>query len=186
MQYVAVALLVAAYLTGWVGNALGLPGNWLMVLAVAIYAAAVPDDSAVDISWPIVVANVGLAALGELAETLAAAWGIGRRGGSRRAAVWSVLGSLAGAILGAGVGIPIPIIGSLVGVVLGAGLGAFAGALLAESSHGRTLADGVHVGWGAFWGRLWGTATKVACSTAMLGVTFTALAIALFGALARR
>ncbi len=56
---------------------------------------------------------LGLAMLGEAIEFAAGALGVGKLGGSKRAAALAVVGSLVGAIGGMFVGLPIPIVGSV-------------------------------------------------------------------------
>lgn len=148
MDALYLTLLALLLLAGLVLVPLGLPGLWLMVLAVIGYGA-VTDFVGVGVRT-IILAMV-LAGLGELIE-----WWVGfkfaaRYGGSRRAG-W---GALAGGLLGAMAGLPIPVLGS----VIGSFLGSFIGAALFE----YTAAPGnaLRTGYGALLGRLWATATKM-------------------------
>ena len=52
----------------------------------------------------------------DIIEWFAASWGVRRRGGSRAAGWFALLGTIAGALLG---GMVVPILGSLVGMMLG-------------------------------------------------------------------
>ena len=144
-------LMAACFLVGLALVALGLPGLWLMVLAVAAYGG-LTDFQRIGAATILVV--VGLAIVGEVIE----AWlgfGLARRyGGSKRAGWGALLGGLVGAV----VGVPVPVIGS----VIGAFIGSFAGAVLFEYSHSRAAGTAVRAGWGALLGRAAATAAKIA------------------------
>lgn len=165
LTFSAVILLLVATATGWVLTLIGLPGNWVMVLSAALYAWLGPNGGVLQVGWYAVIATAGLAALGELAELAASMWGARRAGGSRRAAVFSLFGSMAGAVAGAVVGIPIPVIGSALAAVMGGAIGALVGAAYAEHSRGEALGTSWRVGHAAFWGRLLGTGAKTIAGT---------------------
>ena len=168
-------LLVALVLLGWTLTLFGLPGNWLMLAAAAGYAWLGPVEGDMPITWTTVLVIAVLCAVGELAEFLAGMWGARRAGGSRRAAVFALLGSLAGAIGGGILGVPIPVVGTAVGAVLGGAFGAFAGAGLAEMSRGESDGKSWRVGHAAFWGRLLGTGAKTLVATIIAVMTVVAL-----------
>jgi uncharacterized protein YqgC (DUF456 family) len=144
-------LMVACFLAGLALVALGLPGLWLMVLAV-IANGALTDFQRIGLVTIVVV--VALAVIGEVIE----AWlgfGLARRyGGSKRAGWGALLGGLVGAI----VGVPVPIIGS----VIGAFIGSFAGAVIFEYTKTAAAGTAVRAGWGALVGRAAATAAKTA------------------------
>ena len=173
--FLLAVVLVVALLAGWVMTVLGMPGNWVIAGAAAGYAALVGPDSRWAIGWGVVVVLLVLAGLGELLELIAAALGVARRGGSRRAAVFGLVGSLVGAFVGLFVGLPIPVVGSLVGAVLLSSLGALVGAVVGEISHGKSALESWKIGRAAFWGRLLGTAAKIIIACAMVAVTLVAL-----------
>jgi uncharacterized protein len=168
-------LLIVVLVACWGLTLLSLPGNWLMVMAVAIYACCMPAESPAAIGWMTIVVLVVLAGLGELVELLAATAATTRSGGSWRAAGLALLGSLVGSIVGILVGLPIPLIGSLLAAILFAGLGAMAGAVLGEIWVGRNMDASWQVGKGAFWGRLAGTLGKVLVGAVMIAVVVAAL-----------
>lgn len=170
-------LLLAVLLLLWLLTVVGMPGNWLMVAAAALYAWLVPHDAAASFGWGFVLALAVLAGLGELLEALAGALGVAKAGGSRRGAVLALLGSLAGGLLGMAVGLPIPLVGSLVAAVLFAGIGALLGAMVGEKWKGRDLDESWAVGKGAFWGRLLGTLGKVLVGSIMIVVVAAALVL---------
>jgi uncharacterized protein YqgC (DUF456 family) len=157
-------LMAACFVAGLALVALGLPGLWLMVIAVAAYGF-LTDFQQIG-TWTIVTV-VALAGVAEVIE----AWlgfGMARRyGGSKRAGWGALLGGLVGAIIG----VPVPIIGS----VIGAFVGAFAGAVVFEySKSGASTA--VRAGWGALVGRVAATAAKI-------GVGLVIAVVALFAAI---
>lgn len=152
----------------WLVNFGGLPGNWILVGVAGVYTWMGPADPPYDMSWMAFAILVGFALLGEILEFVAGLLGASQAGASRRGAMMSLVGSIAGGILGLMVGLPIPVIGSLAAAVLFASLGALGGGLLGELWIGRTWDEGMRVGHGAFWGRLCGTLGKVLCSTLML------------------
>jgi len=170
-------LLVVLLLIGWGLTVIGMPGNWLIVVATAVYAWLVPPDSALALGWPVVLLILGLAVLGEVLESLASAFGAAKGGGSKRAAVLALAGSIIGGIAGLFVGVPIPVVGSLFAALLFGGLGALAGAMVGETWKGRDLDESWRVGKAAFWGRLLGTLTKSITGSVMVVVTVVALAL---------
>ncbi len=99
LPYFSAMLLIGATVVGWAFTLVGLPGNWVMVLAAAGYVWLGPTSGAMQITWLTVAALAALAAGGELAEFVAGMWGARRAGGSRRAALFALVGSLIGAAL---------------------------------------------------------------------------------------
>lgn len=156
MSWLLLILLVACCIAGLLLIPLGLPGLWLMVLAIAV-SAWLTGFKAIGLATIGVV--LGLAILGEVIE-----WWVGFRltqtyGGSRRSAWGAVLGGLVGAF----VGLPIPVIGSVVAGFVGA----FAGAMLFEYSKTRGTNVAVRAGWGAVIGRAAAAAVKTAIGVAI-------------------
>ena len=144
-------LMAACFLVGLALVALGLPGLWVMVLAVAGYGW-LTDFHGVG-NWTILAA-VALAGVGEIVE----AWlgfGLARRYGGSKRAGW---GALLGGIVGAVIGVPVPVIGS----VIGAFIGSFAGAMIFEYSKSYAAGGALRAGWGALLGRAAATAAKTA------------------------
>jgi uncharacterized protein len=165
LNVLAAIVFVLVTVLGWLAQLVGLPGNWLIVAAAALYAWLVPAESAVAVGWPAVFTLLALAVLGEVVEFVAGALGVTTMGGSRRGAALAIVGSIAGGIVGMFVGLPIPIVGSLVAAVLFGGIGALVGAVLGETWKGRDLDASLEIGKAAFVGRLLGTAAKmIVCS----------------------
>jgi hypothetical protein len=180
MTYLALLSLCAALLCGWLLTLFSLPGNWLAVSALALFAGLDSDADDWGITWTVVIAALVVAILGEIAEFAAGAMGAARYGGSKRGAALAIVGSMIGALLGASLGLPIPVLGSLAGVVLGASLGALCGAVLGEVWKGRSASHAWQVGQGAFWGRMAGSLAKIASATIIVVVAFAALTASFF------
>lgn len=170
-----ITLLLLAVGIGWVMTLLAMPGNWIMIGAMALYAWLGPQSGLTQIEWKTVWMALGLAIVGEIAEFLAGVVGAQRAGGSRRAAIYSLIGSLIGAVGGATVGIPIPVIGSAIGAVIGGAAGAFGGAAIAEHTQGEQFEHSMKVGKAAFWGRLLGTAAKTVVASVIAVMAIVAL-----------
>ena len=151
MDLLLVILLIAVFVVGLLLIPLGLPGLWLIVLAIIGYAVLTGPQR---ISTATIIVVLILASLGELIEAWAG-FSLARRfGGSRRAA-W---GALVGGIIGAIVGVPVPLIGS----VIGGFAGAFVGATLVQYAEVREARAAVGAGWGALMGRAAAAAVKTA------------------------
>jgi uncharacterized protein YqgC (DUF456 family) len=142
-------LLVVAGLVGLVLPAL--PGPLLLFAGLWLAAWA---EGYVHVGTATLVFLGVLAALASLADFVAGAFGARRYGASGR----SVAGAALGAVVGLFFGIP------------GLLLGPFIGALLGELSARHDLVAASRAGWGATLGLALGTAAKVALGFTMLGV----------------
>jgi uncharacterized protein YqgC (DUF456 family) len=169
MEYVFWLLLILVLGLGWSLTLFGLPGNWLMVVSLAVFAAAFPEqETGPGLNWETVAILAGLAVLGEVLEFLSGAATV-TRGGSRRGAVLAMVGSLVGSAVGAAIGAPF-LIGLPVVIVLGACLGAMIGAALGETWKGRSGQVAVEIGKAAFWSRLFGSLAKLMIGGVILAV----------------
>ncbi|TWU28527.1 DUF456 domain-containing protein [Bythopirellula polymerisocia] len=175
LHILAAILLVLTLAIGWILTLVAMPGIWLMVLAAAGYAWLGPQTGLPQLQWSTVIVLTVLAGVGEIAEFAAGMVGAHRAGGSRRAAIFSLIGSLIGAISGATVGIPIPILGSAIAAVVGGALGAFGGAAFAEHTRGELAGHSLKVGQAAFWGRILGTGAKTFVASIIAAVAIIAL-----------
>jgi uncharacterized protein len=140
--FAAAILMLAAALTGLVLIPFGLPGLWLIVLAIIGYGWL--TDFQTISAWFLIVV-IALALVGELIEAWIGFRFAQRYGGSRRAGWGALVGGLAGAL----VGVPVPVIGS----VIGGFVGAFVGAALFEYTRARHAEGAARAGWGAVLGR---------------------------------
>ena len=159
----AVALLLLVNAAGVVLTALQLPGNWLIVLATAVFAWVywgLPGERV--LGWWALAVVLGLAALGELLEFIAGALGARTGGGSKRGALLSMPAAVAGAILGSLL-IPVPIVGTLIGAAVGAAAGSLGG----DRWAGRSWRHAARGATGAAVGKVTGTVLKLAVAVAM-------------------
>ncbi len=171
------AVLVVLCLLAWAINLVGLPGNWLAVAMLALYAWLGPQESRAAISYGAVSAAFLAALLGELIEFAAGALGAKRAGASRRATLYAVVGSIVGALGGALIGIPVPIIGPILAAVLFGGFGAAAGAIYGEWSDGRPWRESWAIGHAAFWGRTAGVLGKVAAGLVIVAIALVGVLV---------
>ena len=171
-------LLILSVFFFWLIGLLGLPGNWLMLIATAIYVVAVPEVATDSLWWVALAVLLVLAIVGEALEMLASAHGVRKHGGTKRSALLFFVGAIVGAIFGAVIGTGfMPIIGSLIGALLLSGAGALGGAFLGEQWSGRSVDDSLQVGQAAFWSRLAGTVAKMVIGCVMLAVILVVLCL---------
>ncbi len=173
--YLLAVLLALTVCVCWMLTLFGLPGNWLMLLAALGYLWLGPEVGVMNISWATIGTIAGLCVIGEIAENVAGMWGARRAGGSRKAAIYALLGSLVGAIVGGMLGLPIPLIGTPIGAILGGAVGALLGAALAEQTLGETGSQSLKVGRAAFWGRLLGVGIKSILATIIVALIVVSL-----------
>lgn len=164
MTHTLLALLLALVcVAGLALVALGLPGLWVITLAVLGYGALTDFQT---VGWGTVIAVVALAGVGELLEVWLG-YGLTRKYGGSKRAGW---GALVGGIVGAAVGVPVPVIGSVIGALIGA----FAGATLFEYSATWKVHGALRVGWGALLGRVAANTAKIAVGLVMAVVAMWA------------
>ncbi len=175
MDLVWASLLISVVSLSWFATLVGLPGNWAIVCAMALYVFLGPQTGSLAIGGVVLAILLATALLGEAAEVLAAALGVTKRGGSKRGAAMALVGSLVGGITGLFVGTPIPVIGSVVASLALAAFGALLGAVIGEQWAGRDIAHSLKVGEAAFWGRLLGTLAKLLFGAVMVTVVCVAL-----------
>ncbi len=152
--YVYAVILVLLNTVSLASVAVGLPGNWFMVLCTWLLAWWQWDKHL--FSLPVLISIIILAVFGEVMECLAGALAVRKVGGSRRGAVGAVLGALVFGVVGTFV-IPIPVVGSLIGACIGA----FVGAWGLELTAGKTMDDSIRSGVGAGIGRFLGLNIKL-------------------------
>lgn len=161
----------------WAANLIALPGNWIAVALMALYAWLGPQDSRANIGYVAVGAAFSCALLGEVFEFIAAAFGAQRAGASRKSTLYAVLGSMVGAILGAVIGVPVPLIGSVLAAILFGGIGATAGAMYGEWTDGRSWKESWTIGHAAFWGRTLGTFGKISAGFAIFLIAIASVVL---------
>ena len=153
--------LVVLCIISWALNLVSLPGNWIGVAMLALYAWLGPDEGRGQIGFVAIGAAFGFALLGEIVEFAAGAVGAQKAGASRRSTLFAMIGSMIGAIGGAFIGIPVPVIGPVLAAILFGGLGATVGAMYGEWTDGRSWRENWTIGHAAFWGRTFGTLGKI-------------------------
>lgn len=162
-QVLQVAIAAGVVLIAWAGvvlTAFTLPGIWIAIVAAVLaewWWRSTQGGSLFSI-WTL-VACVVLAVIAEIAEFAASALGAAKMGGSKKAALASVLGAIVGAVVGTFALAFLPILGTIIGAAGGAGIAA----LLTEKHLGeKTWKDAGKVGAGAAAGRLAASLVKVA------------------------
>lgn len=169
--------LVCGVAAAWLLNLLTLPGNWLGVLLMGLYAWLGPETGRVAIGLASVIGVFVLAVVGEIFEFAAGAVGASKAGASRRATIYAIIGSMAGAIVGGIVGLPIPVLGPVLAALLFGGLGAAGGSMLAEWGDGKPWRQNWRIGHAAFWGRTTGTVGKMVAGLAIVLVCLVAVIV---------
>ena len=145
-------------LVGFILSCLSLSGTWLVLAASGLVAwARWPGFPGVGTLVVFLLLCIGV----EVAEAMAGAWGVQKRGGSK-AAGWAALG---GGFLGmiAGSFIPVPVIGNLIGMIAGS----FGCAFLVEHARMKKANHAAHVATGAVLARLGVVFLKVGITVAM-------------------
>jgi len=157
-----ISLLILMLVGLWV-VIVGLPGLWIMVAAVILYAA-LTGWQYVGL-WTIVILIV-IGILAEIVETVAGGAGAKREGASKR----GILGAIVGGILGGlflTFLIPIPIVGTIVGACVGSLLGA----MVTEIAIPTELEHSLRIGVGAAKGRLLGILSKLVFGLVILAIS---------------
>ncbi len=142
------------FLAGGAGSVVpGMPGPPLVFVGALAYALL---TGFAKLGWSVMLTLAGLAALSQVLDYLASAYGAKRFGGSR----WGIWGSVLGGLIGL-------VLFSLPGMIVGL----FAGAVLPELLLGRKdAATSLKIGGGSLLGFLGGTLLKLVFSLAMIGI----------------
>lgn len=134
-------------------NAVGLPGNWILLALATAYALLTHLER---VGWVTLGIMAGLALLAEALELVVGLVYTAKRGATRRGTFGAFLGGLLGAIAMGGVVPPL-------GAFAGAFGGTFLGAYLFEYSVERRQAAAYRAGRAAFIGRIIAAAVKTLC-----------------------
>jgi hypothetical protein len=138
----------------------GLPGSWITLAAIAIYAAATRFST---VGWKMLIVMAGIAAAGEIVESLLGVVYVARKGATKWGVLGAFVGGLAGAVLGTAI---VPLAGS----ILFGFLGAFAGAVASEYAFYRSLDRALRTGFFAFVGKLLAMLVKFALALVVLAL----------------
>ncbi len=155
--------LAGLYVVLFLLNALvfvGLPGGWIALGAILVYALATRFAS---VDWKVLVVMAAIAVLGEIVESLLGIVYVSRKGATKWGVLGAFIGGIAGAILGTAI---FPVIGS----VIFAFAGAFGGAVALEYLAYRSLDRAMRTGFFAFVGKLLATLVKFALALVILGL----------------
>lgn len=171
MEFTRVFFVSLAYvffyltmLLGVVLVPLGLPGEFLIVIATGVFILAAGSGI---ISWGTFLALLVLGILAEIIEFFAGLFGAKVKG-----SLWSGVGAIIGGIAGAFIGAPFGlIVGSLVGVFAGT----FFGAYLVELYISKHSDQAMTVAGAALVARLIGVAVKVTIALVMIIIVTLAL-----------
>ena len=160
LQHAGLLVLYATLLILSVLTFVGLPGNWISLGAIAIFAAATGFSR---VGWRALLVMAGIAVLGEIVESLLGIVYVARKGATK----WGVFGACVGGIAGALAGTAIL---PLAGGILFGFVGAFAGAVACEYLSYRSLDRAFRTGFFAFIGKLLATFVKFALGLAILAL----------------
>lgn len=140
----------------------GLPGNWLMLILVAVWHFVLPIPSTLTLwYWLIVLA---IAVVGEVLEFFLQVKQARKYGSSNTGTAGGVIGAIAGAILLA------PFLFGI-GAFIGAMLGAWCGCFVFELLRGMDTKTAGRAALGAMFGRFLGTVCKLGCGVVIWAIT---------------
>lgn len=159
MEAIALTLLVASALAGFVAIFFTPVGTLTIMLGVVVYALM---TSFAIISLQILILLVVLYGLGELIEFIAIAFGAKMFGASNKAVLGAIVGGVLGAILG--------VFFFGIGVIVGAFLGIFVGAFSVEYYEHKDVYRSLKAGAGGVVGRVGAIGGKVVIALVMMGV----------------
>ena len=166
----AAILLFLGMFVGLLTIPFGIPGTFIILGSILVYALA--TDFSAAISVPFFIFLCVLTVIAETADNWLTAAGARRYGGSRSSMWLSVVGGLLGAIV---LGGPAAMILGPLGPVAGGLLGAFCAVVGYELHAGKSRNEAFRAGWGSFLGRLAGIGLKLVIAVAMI----TAVAVAM-------
>ncbi|WP_027183440.1 DUF456 domain-containing protein [Desulfovibrio inopinatus] len=142
-----------------------LPANWIILALVGLWGWTHP---ALHLGTLFYVGLVGLALFGEILEFVAQYIGGKKYGGTSRGNIGSLIGALAGAILGT------PFLLGI-GALIGAIAGAYAGSFIFEYGHCRSAQECHRAAMGAMFGKVLGIVVKIGAGAIMFGMTARAI-----------
>lgn len=146
-------------LVGFILSCLSLSGTWVVLAASGLVAwARWPGFPGTGTLVVFLLICIGV----EVAEAMAGAWGVQRRGGSKAAGWAAIGGGFLGMILGSL--IPVPVIGNLIGMIAGS----FSCAFLVEHAKMKRADHAAHVATGAVLARLGVVFIKLGTTLAMI------------------
>lgn len=143
----------------------GIPGTWIMIgLAIGLEFLQrfwAPTGSPWMFPIWVFIVVILIAALGEVLELIAGAFGAKKGGASKKGMFGALIGGVFGALVGT-IAIPVPLFGTLIGAIAGSAIGAIIGELNAAPK--VELKDTIKPAVGAVVGRIMGTLAKFPCA----------------------
>lgn len=176
MDFVTSLILVVFFLVlliALVFTLIGLPGNWLMMLAIAFTGLITKGDI---LSLRQCIILVGILLLGEIIEFVLPLLGARRYKPSSWAYGASIIGAIVGGIMGTAL---IPFIGGFIG----AAVGVFFLTYLVESLQNRGKEEAQHIARSAMIGSLLGMTIKLSLAVGILCYIFVYLVLTCIGSL---
>lgn len=146
-------------------TAIGLPGNWLMVITALGYGYL---EGFVHMNSTVLLLLLGAVVAGELAEFVAGSLGAKKENASRSAIIAAFIGGIAGGILGTGI---MPGLGSIAGAVCGS----FAAGYVAEYLATGNKEKAAKVAKSIVIGQAFGLIFKLAVAIGMLALIISQL-----------
>ena len=164
---ISVSVLVLCCVVGVAMTAVRLPGTWLIIATALCYGWWAKWQG---VGLWLVLALVAIALVAEAVEFLASVFTARKAGASRQAAWGGLIGGFLGMFLLSFL-VPIPIVGTVVGALVGC----FGGAMMAEWSVRKKVAQGSKVGLFSALGFVMGMVVKMAIAFAMSGILLTSV-----------
>ena len=160
MEYIPALVnitMVAMLVVGIILTLIGLPGNFLILLAAVVYGW---QENFSQLTYPWLLILTGMWLSGELLEFFIGVRGAKRAQASSWATIAAAIGSIAGGLVGSGI---LPIIGTIIGAVLGGFVASYCAEYIYTSDKlkARQVAEGVVKG------QLLGMLIKVAVAIGM-------------------
>lgn len=159
-DWIAFALTICVGVIGVVFTMFLLPGAWVCISAMFLIGVVWKPELISSPWMTFGVANF-IALAGEVLEVFASAIGVRRGGGSRLGAFASIIGAIAGALLGAPLLFPL---GSFIFAIIGAGL---CTVMIERTVHRKQWNEAAVAGTGAAIGRALATIAKSLCTVAI-------------------
>ena len=150
-------------LVGLISIPFGLPGVFIILGSVFLYAYVTDFSADIGVSFLIILTVLTIAA--ETADNWLTAIGAKRYGASSGSMWLSFLGGLLGAIF---IGGPAALLLGPLGPIAGGFIGAFGIVVAYEMYLGKSRDEALRAGWGSFLGRMAGIALKLVMAVAII------------------
>jgi uncharacterized protein YqgC (DUF456 family) len=156
-------LLFVGMLIGLITIPFGIPGVFIILGSIFVYAFATDFNAAINIPFLIILTILTVAA--ETADNWLTAIGAKRYGASTGSIWLSFFGGLIGAVF---IGGPAAFLLGPFGPIAGGFIGAFGAVVAYEFYLGKSRGEALRAGWGSFLGRMAGIVLKVVLAIAII------------------